>query len=290
MANEVAIKQKTGIATYLANDKVKNQIVSLVGEKATPTFISSVVSAVQTNPALAECTNNSILSAALLGESLKLPPSPQLGNVYFVPYKCKKKIKDENGRDVWQDVSEAQFQLGYKGMIQLAIRSGQYRKIVASEIKQGEVNGFNPITEEFYLTPITDMNERAKRPTVGYYAMLELTNGFRKEMYWTKEQMEIHANKYSKGYQAKKGYTFWEKDFDAMAKKTMLRQIISKFGVMSIEMQTAYAADMSVVREDGSYDYVDNQPDDVVEVVAQDIQENANQVEFSDVIEAEVVK
>lgn len=269
MANALTTQRKAGIATYLSNDAVKNQITNLVGEKATPTFISSVVSAVQTNPALSECTNASILSAALLGESLKLPPSPQLGNIYFVPYKNK-------------GVSEAQFQLGYKGMIQLAIRSGQYRKIVASEIKEGEISGFNPITEEFTLNPILDSESRAKKATVGYYAMLELMNGFRKEMYWTKEQMEAHAKRYSKGYAKKSGYTFWEKDFDAMAKKTMLRQLISKWGVMSVELQTAYAADMSVVREDGSYDYVDNQ-EDVKEVMEENIAANANQVEFVDV-------
>lgn len=168
-----------------------------------------------------------------------------------------------------------------KGMIQLAIRSGQYRKIVASEVKAGEIGGFNPITEEFELKPILDSAEREKKPTVGYYAMLELMNGFRKEIFWTKERMESHALKFSKGYAKKSGFTFWEKDFDAMAKKTMLRQLISKWGIMSIEMQTAYQADMSVVREDGSFDYVDNVVD-VKEEVADDIQQNANAVEFED--------
>jgi recombination protein RecT len=268
-------KKKTGIASYLANEKVKAQVTSLVGEKATPTFVSSIVSAVQTNPALSECTNASILSSALLGESLKLSPSPQLGNYYLVPYKNR-------------GTSEAQFQLGYKGMIQLAIRSGQYRKIVASEVKEGECGGFNPITEEFTLTPIMDIVEREKRPTIGYYAMLELTNGFRKEIFWTKEQMESHALKYSKGYAKKSGYTFWEKDFDAMAKKTMLRQLISKWGVMSVEMQTAYQADMSVVREDGSYDYVDGTETDVKEEVAETVAENSGTEEFIDATATEV--
>lgn len=283
MANEVATRQKTGIATYLANDKVKNQITSLVGEKATPTFISSVVSAVQTNPALAECSNSSILSGALLGESLKLTPSPQLGQYYLVPFKNTK-----------TGVLEAQFQLGTKGYKQLAVRSGQYKNIVVSKIKEGELAAYNPITEEFSFNPIMDMKKRAELPTIGYYASFELLNGFKKEIYWSKEEMEHHAETYSQGYRndlrKNTKYTFWSKDFDAMAEKTMIRQLISKWGIMSIEMQKAVEGDMSVIREDGSYDYVDNQPDDVVEVVAQDIQENANQVEFSDVIEAEVVK
>lgn len=267
MANELAKTKKTGITSFLSSDAVRGNIETVVGKKATQTFIASVVSAVQTNPSLQNCTNTSILSAALLGESLKLPPSPQLGNMYLVPYK-------NNG------VQEAQFQLGYKGMIQLAIRSGQYRKIVASEVKDGEIEGFNPITEEFTINPIMDVKARSKKETVGYYAMLELVNGFKKELFWTKEQMEAHAKRYSKGYARKSGYTFWEKDFDSMAKKTMLRQLISKWGIMSTEMQTAYQADMSVVREDGSFDYVDSA--DIETEVVVEIEENANQEEFID--------
>lgn len=273
MANELATRQKTGIATYLANDKVKNQIVSLVGEKATPTFISSVVSAVQTNPALAECSNSSILSGALLGESLKLTPSPQLGQYYLVPFKNTK-----------TGVSEAQFQLGAKGYKQLAVRSGQYKNIVVSKIKDGELSSYNPITEEFTFSPIMDMKKRAELPTIGYYASFELLNGFKKEIYWSKEQMEHHAETYSQGYRndlrKNTKYTFWSKDFDAMAEKTMIRQLISKWGIMSVEMQKAVEGDMGVIREDGSVDYVDNNQDDIIEVVAQDISDNANQVEF----------
>jgi recombination protein RecT len=135
---------------------------------------------------------------------------------------------------------------------------------VASEVKEGECGGFNPITEEFTLTPIMDIVEREKRPTIGYYAMLELTNGFRKEIFWTKEQMESHALKYSKGYAKKSGYTFWEKDFDGMAYKTMLRQLISKWGIMSIDMQTAIDSDMAVINEDGTRDYVDTVDNEIV--------------------------
>ena len=104
---------------------------------------------------------------------------------------------------------------------------------------------------------IEDEETRENAKTIGYYAMFEYINGFRKTMYWTKSKMEAHALKYSKGYAAKKGYTFWEKDFDGMAYKTMLRQLISKWGIMSIDMQEAYTKDMSVVKEDGTYDYVD---------------------------------
>lgn len=271
MANAVATqKKKTGIATYLANDAVKKNIMSVIGEKNTTKFVSSVVSAVQTNPALAECTNGSILSAALLGEALQLSPSPQLGQFYMVPYKNK-------------GVSEAQFQLGAKGYKQLAIRSGQYKRIVTSVVKEGELKSFNPITEEYIFEPIMDMATREKLPVIGYYAAFELLNGFKKELYWSKEKMQSHAQKYSNGYRSdlKKGtsYTFWSKDFDGMAEKTMIRQLISKWGIMSIDMQKAFESDMGIVREDGTVEYADNVVDIETEV-KEEIAENANAKEL----------
>lgn len=235
-------KQRMGIAAYMSNEQVQAQINSIV--KDSKTFITSVVSAVQTNPQLQSCTKQSILSAALLGESLNLSPSPQLGQYYMVPFKNK-------GTD------EAQFILGYKGYIQLAIRSGQYKKLNVVAIKEGELKKYDPLEEEIEVELIDDEELREQAPTVGYFAMFEYMNGFRKTLYWSRKKMESHAMKFSKGYQAKKGYTFWEKDFDSMAMKTMLRQLISKWGVMSIEMQTAYEADMAVIREDGGREYVD---------------------------------
>lgn len=254
--------QRMGISAYLTNDAVKNQINNIIGGKDGQRFISSIVSAVNNNPALQECTNQSILSGALLGESLKLSPSPQLGQYYLVPF---------NDRDRGK---VAQFQLGYKGYIQLAIRSGQYKKLNVLAIKEGELVRFDPLNEEIEVNLIQDEEIREKAPTIGYYAMFEYTNGFKKAMYWSKAKMEQHALKYSKGYQAKKGYTFWEKDFDGMAYKTMLRQLISKWGIMSIEMQSAIDADMAVINEDGSKVYVDNEPEtDFVETKAEEVKE-----------------
>jgi recombination protein RecT len=240
--------QRLGISAYLTNDAVKNQINSIVGEKDGTRFITSIVSAVNTNPALRECTNQSILSAALTGEALKLSPSPQLGHFYMVPFKNSK-----------AGTTEAQFQIGYKGYIQLAIRSGQYRKLNVTAIKEGELVAFNPLTEDIEVNLIEDEAIREETPTIGYYAMFEYTNGFRKAIYWSKAKMEAHALKYSAGYKAKKGYTFWEKNFDAMAYKTMLRQLISKWGIMSIDLQTAIESDMAVIHEDGTKEYVDNE-------------------------------
>lgn len=240
--------KKVGLTAYLTQDAVKRQINNVIGGKDGQRFISAIVSAVNTNPTLQECTNQSILSGALLGESLKLSPSPQLGHYYLVPFNDRNKGK------------VAQFQLGYKGYIQLAIRSGQYKKLNVMAIKEGELEYFDPLNEDIKINlMVEDWNAREQAETVGYYAFFELTNGFRKAIYWSKEQMESHAIKYSKGYQAKKGYTFWEKDFDQMAYKTMLRQLISKWGIMSIEMMSAMDSDMAVINEDGTKDYVDSE-------------------------------
>lgn len=252
--------QRLGISAYLTNDAVKTQINNVIGGKDGQRFISSIVSAVNNNPALQECTNQSILSGALLGESLKLSPSPQLGQYYLVPFNDRERGK------------VAQFQLGYKGYIQLAIRSGQYKKLNVLAIKEGELIKYDPLEEEIEVNLIEDEEEREKANTIGYYAFFEYTNGFKKSIYWSKAKMEAHALKYSKGYQAKKGYTFWEKDFDGMAYKTMLRQLISKWGIMSIDLQNAIDADMAVINQDGTKSYVETE-DPVLDVSTVNVEE-----------------
>lgn len=270
-------KKKMSLTAYLTNDAVKNQINQVVGGKDGQRFISSIISAVQMNPKLQECTNQSILSAALLGEALKLSPSPQLGYFYMVPYSNKN-----------MDFPEAQFQLGYKGYIQLAARSGQYRKLPVLPIKEGELISFDPLNEEIEVNLIQDEVERENAKTVGYYAMFEYLNGFRKALYWSREKMLAHADRFSQAfslngdrykvsfadyeagkYDPKDAWrysSFWYKDFDAMACKTMVRQLISKWGIMSIDMQTAYEADMAVIHEDGTKEYVDVVPNEVDDV------------------------
>lgn len=237
--------QKISITPYLTNDAVKAQINSIVGVKDSAIFITGIVSNYNANPALQECTNASIVSAGLLGAALKLSPSPQLGHFYMVPYNDKERGK------------VAQFQLGYKGYVQLAIRSGQYKHLNVLPIKKGELIRYDALREEIEVNLIEDEEERENAETIGYYAYFEYLNGFRKTLYWSKKKMESHALRYSKGYAAKKGYTFWEKDFDAMACKTMIRQLISKWGIMSIDMQRAYDADMAIINEDGTPTYVE---------------------------------
>lgn len=259
MVTNSLVKQKSTFSSFLTSPTVSKKISEMIQGKDGSKFTTALISAVSNNNALAECEYMTIFSAALLGEALKLSPSPQLGQYYLVPFNNKKKI---NGEDIW--VKEAQFQLGYKGYIQLAIRSGQYKKLNVLAIKKGELEYYDPLNEELKVNLIENDTERENAETIGYYAMFEYTNGFRKTMYWSKEKMEAHALQYSQGYKKdiQKGtnWTFWSKDFDGMAYKTMLRQLISKWGIMSIEMQQAIDSDMAVIRDDGKVDYVDNIP------------------------------
>lgn len=262
MANTLTT-QKPKFSVALQTDAYQKLINNTLGDKAkAQRFIASISSAVAVNPALQECTPSSIISSALLGEALNLSPSPQLGFYYLVPYKNK------NGE------TQAQFQLGYKSYIQLAIRSGQYKDIDVIEIKEGEYLGRDKETGKFLFEFISDESERLKKETIGYLGYFELINGFTKKLYISKEAMEKHADTYSKAFnladykRLKEGKipekdlwkysSFWYKNFDSMASKTVIRQLLSKFGIMSIEMQDAYVKDMSVMETDGTYNYVDS--------------------------------
>ena len=253
-------------------------------------FVADIMATVSNNPTLQDCEAGSVLASGFIAESLKLSMSPSLGHCYLVPYDVA--VKDENGKNVYkkdengnilkddkgkwvkETVKKAQFQMGYKGLVQLAVRSGQYRNLIVIEVKDGEFINYDPFTEEIKLQPILDEELRAESETVGYYAVLEYLNGFRKAIYWTKEKMLFHADKYSAAFSADEYHrlqngeiadkdmwkysSFWYKNFDDMAKKTMLRQLISKWGVMSIEFQTAMERDMAVIEENGNYIYADN--------------------------------
>lgn len=261
MNNQLQSKPKFSLA--IQSEGYKKLINNTLGDpKRSAKFIAAISSAVATNPGLQECDAGSILSGALLGEALNLSPSPQLGQYYLVPFDQKK--YNEKAKKYEVISKKAQFQLGYKGYIQLAIRSGQYKDIDVIEVREGEYLGRNKITGKHQFEFIEDEVERENKPIIGYMAYFEYLNGFYKNLYWSKEKMQKHALEYSQAYASdvKKGtnYSFWSKDFDGMAFKTMLRQLISKWGIMSIDMQEALTKDMSVIKEDGTCDYVDNQP------------------------------
>lgn len=260
MNNQLQSKPKFSLA--IQSEGYKKLINNTLGDpKRSAKFIAAISSAVATNPSLQECDAGSILSGALLGEALNLSPSPQLGQYYLVPFDQKKYNEKTKKYEVIS--KKAQFQLGYKGYIQLAIRSGQYKDIDVIEVREGEYLGRNKITGKHQFEFIEDEVERENKPIIGYMAYFEYLNGFYKNLYWSKEKMQKHALEYSQAYASdvKKGtnYSFWSKDFDGMAFKTMLRQLISKWGIMSIDMQEALTKDMSVIKEDGTCDYVDNQ-------------------------------
>lgn len=234
-------------------------------------FVASVSSAVATTPTLQQCDAGSILTGALLGESLNLHPSPQLGHFYLVPY--NKKVKPTNGPEY--TAKFAQFQMGYKGYIQLAIRSGQYKKLNVLAIKEGEFLGYNPLEEELKVRFIEDEYLREQAKTVGYFAMFELVSGFRKAMYWNYDKMAAHADRYSPAFKLEeyknllegkipakdmwKYSSFWYKNFDEMAGKTMIRQLIPKWGPMSIDFQTAFENDTAILCPDKQPEYIELQ-------------------------------
>lgn len=280
-------KEQKTFSNFLMGDAIKRKINETVGGANGQRFITSILSAVSTNPTLQECEHSSIISAAFLGEALKLSPSPQLGQYYMVPF--NKKSYDANGKEIV--IKVAQFQIGYKGYIQLAERTGVYKTINVLAIKEGELIKYDPLNETIQVNLIEDDEVREETPTVGYYAMFEYLNGFRKTMYWTKKKMLLHADKYSKAFN-KESYeklqagkipqkdlwkysSFWYKDFDGMAYKTMLRQLISKWGIMSIEMQEAFEKDMAEIKEDGNYNYIENSEEaDVSNNEIQQLEEN----------------
>lgn len=265
MANQV---QKTNnqitFSAYMTSTGITNRVQSILGdEKTSKRFVSSIISAVSNNPQLKECDNASILSGALLGEALGLSPSPTLGRFYLLPFKDK-----ERGM-------VAQFILGYKGYLELAQRSGQYKDINVIEIRKGEYKGRNKLTGSPEFEFIEDDDVREKTEIIGYMASFTLLNGFTKTVYMTHKQMEEHALKYSSGYRADKknktSYTFWSKDFTSMAFKTLLRQLISKWGILSIDMMNAYDNDMAVIDENGNKSYVDNDLTFDYEAESQDV-------------------
>lgn len=224
-------------------------------------FVAAITSAVAVNAELQNCDPRTIIAGALLGESLNLSPSPQLGQYYLIPFKQKEKL-DKEGNVIQPKAVRATFVIGYKGYIQLALRSGAYRDLDVMEIKEGEFKGKDRFTGRPTFSFIDDYEKWEKAPTIGYMAFFEYLNGFTKMLYWPKAKMLRYADKYSPAFSSMeyqrllngeipdkdmwKFSGFWYKDFDMMAKKTMLRQLISKWGLMSTEMVKAMDDDGSV--------------------------------------------
>lgn len=235
------------VSQFLNSPKMLEKFTSILGEKAQG-FIASIITIVNSSKMLQNATPDSIYTAALTAAALDLPLNQNLGFAYIVPYNNTKEKKQE-----------AQFQMGWKGYVQLAQRSGQYKNISVAVIYEGQLISENPLTGFVF-----DFTQKKSDKVIGYAAAFSLINGFEKIDYMSKEKAEIHAKTYSQSYKSNNKWVVdssrWTLDFDAMALKTVLKLLISKFGPMSIEMQKAQIADQSVIRNFDTLevDYVDN--------------------------------
>lgn len=242
---ELAKTNLTQLKGLLSAESTKKRFFEILGNKSAG-FISSVINVVNGNPALQEANPNTVLMSAAIAATLDLPINPNLGFAAIVPYK-------EKGQTV------AQFQMMWRGFVQLAQRSGQYRTLNTTEVYEGEVKSQNRFTGDIVFDP----DGRKSDKVVGYVAYMSLLNGFEKYFYMSREECEKHAKRYSKTYQ--KGYGKWKDDFDAMSKKTVLKLLISKYGIMSVDMQKAVEFDQSTVQgdinhiEEATAEYVDNE-------------------------------
>lgn len=224
---------------------VKRRFEEILGKKA-PAFISSILSVASSKKELAVSDPNTILAAAVIAATLDLPINPNLGFAHIVPYS-----------------GVAQFQMGWKGFVQLAIRTGMYQTMNAAEIYEGELIKYNRITGE----TVIDEAQKKSDKIVAYVAYFKLTSGFEKHLLMTVDQVTAHAKRYSKSY-SKPG-TPWQINFDAMALKTVIKMLLSKYGVLSVEMQQAIKYDQGVIKQTPEGDQV-SYPDGSGEVIDAD--------------------
>lgn len=246
------------LKSLLSQDNVKARFQEVLGQKANA-FISSLMSVANNNTMLKTAKPESIMQAGVMAATLDLPINQNLGFAYIIPYNCKNK---EGNFEV-----QAQFQMGYKGYIQLAQRSGMFRTINVTDVKEGEIKQINRESGEITFNWIE--SERESKKTIGFLGYFELLNGFKKTMYMSIDNLKNHGLKYSKTYASKNEYTkktsLWETEFDVMASKTVLKLLLSKYAPLSIQMQNAIIADQGIVKEtDPTVDveYVDNPPED----------------------------
>jgi recombination protein RecT len=239
--NTQAIQKAPTVNSLLSLPEYKNRFVDILKDRA-PQFISSIINVSRG----LEAEPKSIIMAAAVAATLDLPIDKNLGFAWIVPYK-------EDGKKV------AQFQMGYKGYVQLALRTAEYKGIGAVPAYEGEVKYYDELLGIIEYEPRDDISEKDK--PVGYIAKFRLLNGFEKALYWKRERVEKHAKKYS--YTYRRGFGRWSEDFDAMALKTVLKMLLSKWGILSIEMQKAVKADDAAIKSDNleddeSFEYVDN--------------------------------
>lgn len=244
------LPEKTQLTAKLlfGKDTVKQKFTEMLGKKSQG-FITSVLQIVSQNSLLAKADPNSVLQSAMMAATLDLPLNNNLGFAYIVPYNTK--YQDDKGQ--WQSKSVAQFQMGYKGFVQLAQRSGQFKTISSAPIYEGQLIEQNPLTGFVF-----DFTKKTSEKVIGYAAFFQLLNGFEKTLFLTVEEIQKHGGKYSKSFTKTSG--LWNTDFEAMATKTVLKLLLSKFAPMSIEMQKATISDQGVIAdaETTEVEYIDH--------------------------------
>lgn len=228
----IVTKPEDRLKSLMATPAIKSRFEEMLGKKSA-SFMSSIISAMNGNKALKSCEPMSVISAAAIAASMDLPISPSLGLAYIVPYG-----------------DQAQFQVGWKGYVQLALRSGQYRTINLTPVLDGQLKRYNQFTGDMEF-----QSEATSQKQIGYLLYFRLINGYEKYFYMTAEQCHAHGKKYSKSFA--KGYGNWADDFESMSLKTVCKLGLSKFGPMSLEMQKAFETDQGVIAQDGDVNYVD---------------------------------
>ena len=270
----------------IRNQNTQAYLQDVLGEKK-DAFVSNLTALVSNDTKLQECKPVTLMYAALTATSLDLPLDKNLGFAYVIPYK--------NNRE---RTTEAQFQLGAKGIKQLAIRSGQFIGMNVTDVREGEIAGRNRMTGEMTFNWIEDDEEREKAKVVGYLAWFKLVNGFEKTKYMTVDEIKAHATRYSQTYSSKNDYvrknSKWSTDFDKMAEKTVMKLLLSKDAPLSVEMQTAFRADQSVQREEGKYIYSDNGNEAAKSKLTELAEDNADgkndETEYEEVNETETTE
>ena len=261
------MENQTAMSVYLSNEKTKKYLQSILGSR-TGQFITSLTSLASSSKSLKNCDRNSLLACALKATSMELPFDPNLGFAWAVPYK-----------------TTATFQIGVKGYIQLALRTGQYKALNARDVREGEFAG-----RDFVGDPIInwlDDEERTKKKIIGFMAGLQLVNGFKKVIYWSVPEIEKHAERYSQSYRKYKKTgnaddAIWASQFEKMAEKTVLKALISRYGIMSTDMQQAVKSDQSKINVDietgeENIEYIDNP--DMIDAQTLGTQEQRNLLE-----------
>lgn len=247
----VAKKEQTpqqAIKAYFTNDAVKAKFQELLGKKSQG-FVTSVLQVVTQNSLLSKAEPQTIYQAAMMAATLDLPINQNLGFAYIIPYNEKVKIAGQP--DSYRSV--AQFQMGYKGYIQLAQRSGLFKTISAAPIYEGQLIEQNPLTGFVF-----DFTKKSSEKIIGFASYFELLNGFSKTLYMTTQELEAHGTKFSQTM--RKGFGLWKDDFQSMALKTVIKLLLSKYAPLSIEMQRAVISDQSIVNDAETLDveYIDN--------------------------------